>query len=171
MNIAYYTTRFAANADAIDSFVKHTDITQARWRPSPEKWSMLDVVCHLYDEERFDFRQRIDLLLHKPGEEWPQFDTGEWVNEHRYAEQDIVEMRTLFRREREHSIAWLAGLENPDWNVSREHSRMGPITAGTLLASWLAHDYLHLRQLARLNYEHLTGVARPHGLFYAGEWS
>ncbi|MCH7549483.1 MAG: DinB family protein [Candidatus Krumholzibacteriota bacterium] len=169
MNLAYYTTRLGANADAIDSFVSHIGIAQARWKPAPEKWSMLEVVCHLYDEERFDFRQRIDYLLHKPGTEFPRFDPVVWVQEHRYAEQDIVEMRTLFRREREHSVSWLAALESPDWSASRDHSTFGTLSAGRFLASWVAHDYLHLRQMARLNYEHLAYTSGE-PLDYAGVW-
>src|SRR5204863_3064479 len=29
----------------------------ARLKPSAESWSILEVVCHLYDEEREDFRE------------------------------------------------------------------------------------------------------------------
>lgn len=169
MNIAYYTTRLAASGDAIECFVKHTGIEQARWKPSPGKWSMLDVVCHLYDEERFDFRQRIDYLLHKPGEELPKFDPLAWVTEHRYAEQDIVEMRTLFRREREHSVAWLASLDDPDWDAYKDHPVFGRLSASRFLASWVAHDYLHLRQMAQLNFEHLAATSGEE-LNYAGNW-
>ncbi len=170
MNIAYYTTRLTANAYAIESFVKHTDITQALWKPKPGKWSILEVICHLYDVERFDFRPRLEYLLANPGEEWPVIDPESWVQERRYAEQDIVEMRTLFRREREHSVAWLANLETPDWGATYAHPNIGDITAGSLLASWVAHDYLHLRQMARLKYQHLATTASPHSLDYAGGW-
>jgi hypothetical protein len=170
MNLAYATTRFAANAVAIDRFVKHIDITQACWRPSPEKWSMLEVICHLYDEERFDFRTRLDYTLHRGGEAWPPNDPEAWVAEHGYAEQDIVEMRSLFHREREKSIAWLGGLEKPDWSAAYEHPQFGRLTAGDLLASWLAHDYLHIRQLAALQYGYLAQLAAPYSLAYAGSW-
>jgi hypothetical protein len=168
MNCAYYVTRLAASADAIESLVKHVDIGMAGWKPAPDKWSILEVICHLYDEERFDFRAHLEELF--AGREWTPFDTIAWVTEHRYAEQDIVEMRTLFKRERERSIAWLSGLESPDWNLAFQHPRLGEITGGTLLRSWVAHDYLHIRQLARLHHQRVAAAPGPHGVWYAGDW-
>jgi uncharacterized damage-inducible protein DinB len=40
---------------------------QARWKPGADKWSMLEVINHLYDEEREDFRKRLELVLKNPG--------------------------------------------------------------------------------------------------------
>ena len=43
---------------------------EARVKPNAESWSMLEVTCHLCDEERADFRQHLDFILSaalKPG--------------------------------------------------------------------------------------------------------
>ena len=170
MNIGYFTMRMARNATAIEEFVKHMDPGQSSWRPAPDKWSILDVICHLYDEERFDFRVRLECVLEDPNKEFPKFNTLDWVTEHRYRDQDIVEMRALFCREREKSIAWLNSLDNIDWDVAHEHPKLGRMSAGTLLGSWLAHDYLHLRQMAGLQYHYLEQLVAPHPLDYAGGW-
>ena len=45
-----------------------------------------------------------------------------------------------------------------------------PASAGDLLASWLAHDLLHVRQLARLHWQYLTAAAKPFQTDYAGPW-
>jgi hypothetical protein len=37
------------------------------WSQNPEKWSLLEVVCHLFDEEREDFRTRVKCVLEDPG--------------------------------------------------------------------------------------------------------
>ena len=49
-----------------------TGITQeeACFKPDPESWSVLEVICHMHDVEREDFRQRLDSILHRPTEEW-----------------------------------------------------------------------------------------------------
>ena len=44
-------------------------------KPAPESWSILELMCHLYDEEREDFREHLDFILHKPNREWHQIDT------------------------------------------------------------------------------------------------
>ena len=42
--------------------------------------------------------------------------------------------------------------------------------AGDLLAAWVAHDLLHLRQLVELKYAYLARTMEPYALKYAGEW-
>jgi hypothetical protein len=42
------------------------------------------------------------------------------------------------------------------------------MAAGDLLASWVAHDLLHVRQIARLRYEYVRKLAAPYGVDYAG---
>ncbi|MCB0058173.1 MAG: DinB family protein, partial [Caldilineaceae bacterium] len=59
------------NAQRIAALVAGVPDEQARWKPDAESWSILEVVNHLLDEEREDFRVRIDYTLHRPGEKWP----------------------------------------------------------------------------------------------------
>ena len=59
---------------------------EARIKPNPESWSILEVVCHLYDEEREDFREHLDWILHRQQEEWHQIDPQGWVIERQYNE-------------------------------------------------------------------------------------
>ena len=167
MNIQFFTTRFSANAEAIERLLKNVDESQARWKPTPEAWSILEVVCHLCDEERLDFRTRLDLTLHQPGEAWPPFDPLAWVTEHNYEGKNIGEQLLLFLAERYKSIEWLNRLENPQWSNAYAHSKLGEITAGSLLGSWLAHDYLHIQQLGRLYNGYLAEMVSPHSLDYA----
>jgi len=86
----------------------------ARLKPSAESWSILEVVCHLYDEEREDFREHLDFILHRQKEEWHTIDTVGWVTQRKYNEQNFAEMQENFFIERKRSFAWLSGLLNPD---------------------------------------------------------
>jgi hypothetical protein len=77
-------------AQTIRTLIEHCTVEQARWKPSADDWSILEVINHLYDEERADFRQRIDYLLHKPGEEAPPIDPQGWVTTRAYNERALV---------------------------------------------------------------------------------
>ena len=72
------TRSLSASGAAIRELAKALSPEQARWRPAPGQWSVLEVLNHLCDEEREDFRQRLDLLLHHPGEPWPPVDPETW---------------------------------------------------------------------------------------------
>lgn len=162
--------RLGDTSQAIARLVAHVDREQARWKPASHRWSILEVVCHLADEERHDFRQRLSLLLDDPSQPWPAIDPETWVRERRYNERELDEAVGDFLSERAKSIAWLDTLSTPDWNRVYPHAHIGDITAGTLLVSWMAHDVLHIRQIAGLHYAFLAAQSAPHTPAYAGVW-
>jgi len=45
---------------------------------------------------------------------------------------------------------------------------MGPMSAGLLLANWLAHDLFHIRQTNDLHFAYLTQLVAPVSLGYSG---
>ena len=143
---------------------------EGTWRPAPDQWSLLDVLNHLADEERVDFRCRLDLTLHHPEKEWPGIDPERAVQEEKYRNRSLREAIEDFIAERQHSLQWLEGLEAPDWSVEHTHPVFGSMSAGTLMASWVAHDLLHLRQIVRIRWEYLARYALPFSLQYAGDW-
>ena len=157
------------NASVIEHLARGVSDEQARWKPSPEKWSLLEVVNHLCDEERDDFRFRLDATLHRPGEPWPPIDPQGWARERRYNERELGESLKRFLAERSKSVEWLKRLTEPRFDNKYDHPQ-GRIRAGDLLASWVAHDFLHVRQMARLHWEYLNTTSAPYKTIYAGEW-
>jgi hypothetical protein len=67
-------------------------------------------------------------------------------------------------------LRWLEGLDHPDWSLAYNHLSEGPMPAGGVLASWLAHDFIHVRQLNSLHRQHLAAELSDHSLDYAGYW-
>ena len=94
MNLAYFIDRFTKNRDVFEGLVRDVSVEQARWRPSPDKWSILEVVNHLYDEEREDFRQRLELVLIDPAQAWPAINPRGWVTMRGYNERGLVRRST-----------------------------------------------------------------------------
>lgn len=164
-----YIKRFAANAVAIESLVADVSAEQAGWRPAPEKWSILEVVNHLFDEEREDFRSRLEKVLRDPTEPFLPISPAEWVLDRKYNERNPAESLNNFLLEREKSINWLKSVSDPNWKNTHQRPPQ-EISAGDLLAAWLAHDLLHIKQLARLHYDYLNLTAAPFKTEYAGNW-
>jgi hypothetical protein len=71
---------------------------------------------------------------------------------------------------RARSLRWLEGLDQPDWSRVYEHPTAGPLLAGAVLTSWLAHDFIHVRQLNRLHRQYLAAELSDYPLDYAGHW-
>jgi len=159
----------ARGAEIIRALIMGVTQTQAIFKATPESWSVLEIVCHLYDEEREDFGQRLNIILHRPAERWPPIDPAGWVTARRYNERNLAETLDSFVAEREKSLIWLKSLSTPNWEA--EYSApFGLIKAGDMLASWVAHDTLHTRQLLELRRDRIIRLAEPFDVRYAGEW-
>jgi len=169
MNLQYFIQRFSNNRGVFESLLCDVSLEQARWKPTADKWSMLEVLNHLYDEEREDFRQRLQLTLAASGQGWPPINPREWVNTRGYNDRDLAASLKNFLAERDSSLEWLKQLTNPNWQNANEGPN-GRLSAGDLLASWLAHDFLHIRQLARLHWQYTGELAAPYQTTYGGPW-
>lgn len=169
MELNQFTALMAANAQRIRALVEGVSIEQARWKPDPESWSILEVVNHLFDLEREDFRVFLDYTLHRPGEPRPKIRPGEWVSERGYNQRDLQKSLQDFLTAREDSLAWLKGLSSLNWEAVYQ-APWGPIKAGDIFAAWVAHDLLHMRQLVRLHWFYTTKQLEPYQTKYAGDW-
>lgn len=171
MNITPIVTRLRHGAAVFEALARDVPMEQARWRPAADQWSILEVVCHLADEEVRDFRIRLDVTVHRPDEPWPPNDPEGLVVEERYNERDLAPQLEVFVAERARSVAFLEALNDPDWTRAREHPHYGTVTAGDLLSSWVAHDLIHVRQINRLHRQWLEQKAAPEwSPLYAGRW-
>lgn len=139
------------------------------WRPAPDKWCLLEIVCHLYDEERDDFRARVRHVLETPDVPMKPNNPPDWVHEHKYIEQNYTETLNKFMKERDESVKWLRSLKSPKWDNEYQHPKMGPLKAEMFLVNWPAHDYLHIRQITKQKFEYLKYTSGD-SLNYAGDW-
>ncbi len=157
------------STNMIGSLLMGIDEEQARIRPGPGAWSILEVVCHLYDEEREDFREHLDCIINRPNDEWHRIDPSAWVTSRKYNEQNLREMKEKFFGERSKSLDWLKGLSGANWDASHS-TPFGDRSAGQVYASWIAHDNLHIRQLVELRRARIERIAQPYSVAYAGDW-
>ena len=159
----------ADNAKRICALAGSVSEERARWKPDHDSWSVLEVINHLFDIEKEDFRVFLDYTLYRPGETRPKIAPLEWVTERAYNERDLEESLKNFITAREASLTWLRSLTPPDWEVIYE-APWGKIRAGDIFAAWVAHDLLHMRQLVRLHWAYTMRLIEPYRTDYAGEW-
>lgn len=170
LDLKFAIQHLTHNGVAIEELFAGAPDVQARWKPEPVAWSMLEVINHLHDEERWDFRLRLDLTLFHPEIEWPPIDPKGWVIERRYNTRGLEESLLDFKDERAKSLEWLRDLRTPDWSSTHTFSQVGAMSAGRILACWLAHDQLHIRQMAELHHRWLGQLVGIEALDYAGPW-
>ncbi len=169
MNQTYYIAQLNKNKEVFKAFLSGISEEESLWRPQPDKWCLLEILCHLYDEEREDFRARVKSILEDPTKELVKINPPAWVMERNYISKNYNEMLKKFLQERERSITWLKSLSSPQWDNTYIHPTLGPMKANLFLTNWVAHDYLHFRQILKTKYQYLKSISSE-PLDYAGGW-
>ena len=154
------------NGESILSLFVRISESEALWKPAPEKWSLIEILNHLCDEEREDFRKRLSLVLENPEQDWPPIDPQGWAREHDYQSRNLEKTLMDFKKERTKSLKWLRSLDSPEWTNEHRHPQIGGLKAGDLLASWAAHDLFHIRQIANTLFSYFSENAQPFSTQY-----
>ncbi len=169
MNHANIINSLSKNTGVFREMLKDISRDEHLWKPSDDKWCLLEIVCHLYDEEQYDFKARVKHVLEKTPGDAPGIDPVGWVKSKNYIGQNYGEVLEKFLNERKKSVEWLKTLKDPDWKHEYIHPNFGAMSAEFFLANWLAHDYLHFRQILNVKYKYLLYTAGV-DLGYAGNW-
>ncbi len=169
MNTIYIIDQLEKHKAVIPALLNTNEPQAQLWKATPDTWCLLEVACHLVDEETDDFRIRVQTALAPDRHPFIPIDPVGWVKSRKYMEQDYATKVASWISERDKSLNWLKHLKNPDWNSALIHDQLGPMSAGKLLANWLAHDYMHIRQILRIKHAYLAQTSEQ-DLSYAGKW-
>jgi hypothetical protein len=162
--------QLAGSAQAMRFLVQTISGEQAQWKPDPATWLMKEVMEHIYNEERLDFRKHLKEMLSDPPLPWGEFRPEEYAST-----GDCRQALDGFLLERDASIAWLEALESPNWEASSQapfglSAEILVLRAGDVLVSWVEHDFLHLRQMIELLHAWNEKQGSPFSVQYGGGW-
>jgi len=126
--------------DAVHGAVLRSRETEGRWSP-------LEILAHLLDEEREDFRPRAQAASERRRIE-TRIDPVGWVGQRAYNSKDPAQVCRDFAGERQVSCAWLRQLDLGLLEAALDDPQLGRMRCGDFIAAWRLHDLLHLRQLS-----------------------
>ncbi|MEO8593554.1 MAG: DinB family protein [Candidatus Solibacter sp.] len=119
-----------------------------RRAPGPGKWSVVEVIAHLAEDE-LSSTWRYRQMLEHPGVELTAFDQNLWAQWGDYARWEIGEALALYRLLREANIRFLSRLTTGEWTHWGTHRERGRMTIGELAAHMCDHDERHFTQIER----------------------
>jgi hypothetical protein len=133
-----------------------------RANEGPGTWSPFDVVGHLIHGERTDWIPRVEhLLQYGETRPFPVFD-----REAMFAASEglsLTQLLDTFAQLRADSLARLDALHLTDAEIDRRgrHPEFGVVTLRAHLATWVAHDLDHIRQIVRAMARQYTDAVGP----------
>jgi hypothetical protein len=123
---------------------------QTAWKPSPDRWSIAEVLEHMSHVEGHGFRLRAERMVKEENPVLEVYDQEALSAEGQYSGRDVEDSFDHFEEQREDNVAWLTSLPARAISRTAQHQELGTITLGQLLNEWAFHDLGHLRQIAEL---------------------
>ena len=117
-------------------------------RDGDENWSVVELVCHLRDNEECVL-ERMRLMRDETDPFIAAYDQEQWARERHYAADNLREALAAFVRLRTSHIAELAALTLAEWERTGQHQERGRITISDQTLRIVCHDAIHAAQLAR----------------------
>ena len=121
-----------------------------RYKPSPDKWCILEILGHLADMEiLYAYRMR-QMLADKDPVIAP-IDQDDWSKNPGYLESSPPELVALYGLNRHANVQLLRRLKAEDLQKSARHPELDhPVTVGDYVQMMSKHGPNHLEQIERL---------------------
>jgi DinB superfamily len=121
-----------------------------RYKPAPDKWSILEILGHLADVE-IVFGHRIRQMLAEEKSAIAPMDQDAWAANLGYSETPAPEMIALFGVNRHHNLRILRRVKAPDLNKSAYHPELKrDMQLSEIVEKLDSHTQNHLRQIEKL---------------------
>jgi hypothetical protein len=114
--------------------------------PEKGKWSVAQIVAHLYDSE-IVMGYRFRMAIAESGAPLQAFDQNKWAKHLRYESADCRVKLELFMRMRKDHITLLRSLSGKEWKFFGMHAERGKETVERMVQMEAGHDINHLRQI------------------------
>jgi DinB family protein len=109
------------------------------YKPSPERWSIHEIIVHLADSEASSY-VRCRHLIAEPTKTAAEFDPARWAGTLGYFHQSTKECIEVIRRLRKMTYGLLITLPEPVWSRTLEH----PVEGRISLELWIERQERHI---------------------------
>jgi len=136
----------AATPRQIARLIKGVPNKKLSQRPTPETWSVTEVLAHLADSELV-YGYRVRIILEASGAPIQGTNQDAWAKFSDYAKQDPALSLEAFRITRERLVRLLKSLPRESWNFYGMHSERGKETVTRVAEMLAGHDVNHVKQI------------------------
>lgn len=136
----------AATPGDLERLVSGVADSRLTYRPSPEEWSIADVLCHLVMIEELALA-RLRLMVEQQPPAIPPIFPDPAAHD---VNQPLATMLSDFRQARQTMLAFLQELKAGDWQVTAVHPTEGKLSVRFLVQHHVDHDTAHLNQIIQI---------------------
>ena len=142
-------SRLEKGPSALAEATRGLDGEALRRRPIPDKWSIVELACHLRDAERI-YAERFTKVAHQDRPAFWLADNDRLAEKLHYRDADLASVLKEFRRLREDTLVLLRALPHPVWQRTGRHPRRGEETLEQIAVHLAEHDRGHIEKVRSL---------------------
>ena len=121
-----------------------------RYKPSPEKWCVLEILGHLADVEII-YGYRLRQMLADAQPVIAPLDQDAWTRNLNYLDSPPAELVAFYGLARYHNLRLLRNLKVSDFSKSAFHPELQrAVTVAELVEKMAGHGVAHLQQIEKL---------------------
>lgn len=124
-----------------------------KYKPAPEKWSILEILGHLVDMETL-YAYRMRQIIADKNPVLAPIDQDDWARNLGYMEENPAELVALYGLNRHHNVGLLRRLKVGDLDKSAMHPELNKqIPLWDYVQKMGVHGPNHLKQIEQLKRE------------------
>lgn len=124
--------------------------TTLRRKPSPEKWSILEMLAHLADMEIL-YAYRMRQIVADKNPTIAPINQDDWAKNLRYMEEKVPELVATFGLMRHHNLNLLRRVQPADLEKGAFHPELNrKVTLAEMVGMLARHGPNHLEQIERI---------------------
>jgi hypothetical protein len=137
---------YGAAGEILSAVVRRYPAEMWQFRPSPDSWTIHEILVHIADSEVNSY-VRCRRLLAEPGSAVLGYDEMAWARELAYHQQDPQDALELFRLLRRLSHRLIQNQPPEVWTHAVHHSENGRMTMDDWLNTYERHIPDHVEQM------------------------
>ena len=134
---------------AVEQLVADVSNDSLRMPEAPDKWSIIEVIGHLFDTELV-YRYRVVMILAHDAPEIQGYDEEAWVTVLGHQDAHLGELMVRLRELRNANLGLYGSLNDEQLARYGVHSERGNESIGETITLLGAHDLVHRNQIARI---------------------
>ncbi len=124
------------------------DLDDRAWKyePTPDDWSILEIVCHLRDTEREVHKLQLEVLRQERQPFVPRPDAAVWAKQRNYLNENGPAALEGLLAARMETLRAVSEVSAAAWEKPARHAIFGPTNFGEVVGFMADHDRLHIQQ-------------------------
>lgn len=143
------TTEYAAQAGELERLIAEASADIIARKPGENRWSILQIVCHLADAELLASARIRRLITQDRAKMWG-YQQEVWADRLGYQQRKAETVLARFALLRRENAELLAELPATVWQQTGDHDLYGTLSLQQLIEDYLDHTAKHLDQIKQL---------------------